>query len=75
MIPEIAALKIRRYATAIKISITARAITAVSFIAHAAKKISARKTAWRSAGSVSSSVTIAATSRSGAINDSRSYAW
>ena len=39
------ALAIRRYATAMKISITGNAITAVNLIAHATKKMSATKTA------------------------------
>ncbi len=68
-------LAIRRYATAMKISITGNAITAVSLIAHATKKMSATKTAWRIAGIVSSSVTIAASINSGATKLSRSYAW
>ena len=53
-------------------SITGNAITAVSLMAHAAKKISATKTAWRIAGIASSSVTIAPRISSGATKLSRS---
>ena len=55
-----------------KISITGNAITAVSLIAHATKKMPARIAAWRIAGIVSSSVTIAPRTSSGATKLSRS---
>ena len=72
MTPDATALAIRRYATAMNTSITGKAITAVSLIAQARKKMEARIAAWRSGGIVSSSVTIAPRISSGATKLSRS---